>query len=362
MQNSIKILSLVLFVVLSLAACNGEAVHDDEQLPELGAHIPADRPSAASQEDAGVDGSCGADCACEATAPRTSPTTVSALPEAGEKPFVDLLDRAQTSIRVMVYLMGYGGILDRLEAKAKAGVSVRVILDEGKASVNQKYRDQLVAAGAQVLWSDPKFPYMHAKVIIVDEKEAVLSTGNFSKKYSIDLERNFVAHISDPEDLADLVALFEADWSRGAPDVSCTRLLVSPLNARQRLLELIDSATHSLTIESMQFADSDVRSHVAARRAAGVDVRAILADASWISANKWGAAFLEDRDIEVRWIPHCHTKAIVVDGARAFLGSENLSYTSLSKNREIGVVLTEPAPVKIIADTFEKDWAGATPF
>jgi phosphatidylserine/phosphatidylglycerophosphate/cardiolipin synthase-like enzyme len=358
MRHVILTWKLVLAVVL--AACSSDSISSRE-IPELDAIIPADRPSSPGQE-AGIDGGCGADCACEATSPRTSPTTVAVLPEAGEKPFVDLLDGAQTSIRVMVYLMGYGGILDRLKAKAKAGVDVRVILDKGKVSVNQKYRDQLVAAGAQVLWSDPKFPYMHAKVIIVDGKEAVLTTGNFSKKYSIDRERNFVARVSDPEDLVDLVALFEADWSRAAPDVSCTRLLVSPLNARVRLLELIDSATNTLTIESMQFADKDVRSHVAARRAAGVKVRAILADASWISANKYGAEYLKARDIEVRWIPHCHTKAIVVDGARAFVGSENLSYTSLSKNREIGVVLTQPAPVKVITDTFEKDWAVATPF
>jgi phosphatidylserine/phosphatidylglycerophosphate/cardiolipin synthase-like enzyme len=228
--------------------------------------------------------------------------------------------------------------------------------------VNQKYHDQLVAAGAQVLWSDPKFPYMHAKAIIVDEKEAVLTTGNFSKKYSIDRERNFVARVTDPEDLADLVALFEADWRRGSPDLSCTRLLVSPVNARQRILALIDSATHSLTIESMQFADKEVRSHVSARKAEGVQVRAILADPNWISANKTGAAFLESQGIEVRWIPHCHTKAIVADNSRAYVGSENLSYTSLSKNREVGLVLTEPSAVKVITDTFELDWPKGTPF
>jgi cardiolipin synthase A/B len=299
---------------------------------------------------------------CEATAPRTAATTVWTLPDAGEAPFVAALERATASIRVMVYLMGYGGILDSLTAKAKAGVQVRVVLDQGQASVNQKYFDKLTAAGAKVLWSDPKFPYMHAKMIVVDDKQAVVTTGNFSKSYSIGLERNFVAQVDDPQDVVDLAALFDADWERRAPDLSCTRLVVSPVNSRSRLLALIDSAATTLTIESMQFADSDVRTHVAARKAAGVQVRAILAEASWIDANTAAAVFLKAQGIEARSIPHCHVKAIVVDGERAYLGSENLSYTSLSKNREVGLVLTEPAAIKVMADTFERDWTSGAAF
>ena len=55
-------------------------------------------------------------------------------------------------------------------------------------------------------------------------------------------------------------------------------------------------------------------------------------------------------------------KAIVVDGKAAYLGSENLSTTSLTKNREVGLVTDEATPVTTVAGTFEKDWAIATPF
>ena len=55
-------------------------------------------------------------------------------------------------------------------------------------------------------------------------------------------------------------------------------------------------------------------------------------------------------------------KAIVADGARAYTGSENLSYTSLNKNREVGVVLTEKLAISAMVTTFDKDWAIATPF
>jgi phosphatidylserine/phosphatidylglycerophosphate/cardiolipin synthase-like enzyme len=284
-------------------------------------------------------------------------------PDAGEKPFVDVLAKAKTNIRVMVYLMGYGGILTTLEQKAKAGVKVQVILDASQINTNQKYMDMLTAAGAQVHWSDPSFTYMHAKVFVVDDAEAVISTGNYSLS-QMKKERNYAARDTDPADVETLTALFDADWNKKAPDLKCTRLLVSPVNARQRLLDLIGSAKKTLDIESMQFADKDVRMAVAARHAAGVTVRVLLADPSWITTNADAAQFLMMNGIEARYLlsPTVHVKAIDVDGERAYLGSENLSYTSLTKNREVGVVTLEADDLMLMGTTFDKDWAAATAF
>ena len=63
-----------------------------------------------------------------------------------------------------------------------------------------------------------------------------------------------------------------------------------------------------------------------------------------------------------RWIPHLHTKVIVADGALAYLGSENLSGTSLDHNREVGVIVTDPVSIMPLATTFETDWAAGTAF
>ncbi|MEZ4224797.1 MAG: phospholipase D-like domain-containing protein [Polyangiaceae bacterium] len=318
---------------------------------------------AAGVSGASAAGAGGATPACSELDPRQVPAEVSVLPDAGEAPFVNALQAAQSSIDVMVYQMGYGGVLDNIQAKAKSGVKVRVILDLAQKKVNQKYMDALVAAGAQVEWSDPGFTYMHAKLILVDDKVAVISTGNYLKSYMLK-ERNFVVTNRDPWDVANLVSLFQADWQRLSPMLDCTRLLVSPINARARILSLINGASSTLTIESMQFADSAVRDAVAARKAAGVDVRVLLASPSWIDANQAAATFLSSHGIEARYLtsPSVHVKAIVADGARAYAGSENLSYTSLSKNREVGVVMTDSAAVSAVVSTFDKDWAKATPF
>ena len=301
--------------------------------------------------------------ACSPLVPRTTPLEVSVLPDAGATPFVSVLGRAAKTIRVMVYEIGTGPIIDTLEAKARAGVKVQIILDVAQKNTNQKYMDRLVAAGAEVIWSDTKFQFMHAKVLIVDGAEAVISTGNYAA-FRMPLERNFVVRDADAADVDVLVKLFDADFARTDPDLTCTRLLISPVNAKQRLLDFIASAKTDLLVESMQLADNDVRDALAARKAAGVTVRVLLADPGWITANTDAAAFLASHGIEARHMksPGVHVKAVVVDGNLAYAGSINLSWTSLTKNREVGLLITEPTNVTAMHSTMTADWLTATPF
>jgi len=341
----------LLLLLLALALASPGCTEEGGALPDLG--ILTDQAIAVADAPAG----------CSPTDPRSAPLQLGVQPDEGEKAYVDIIARARKSLRVFAYLMGTGGVLDGLKTQAVKGLDVRVILDVGNQSVNTKYQKDLVAAGAQAIWSDSAFANMHAKVIVGDDQEALISTGNFALSY-MKTERNFTARTSDPKDVATLTALFDADWRRQAPNLSCTRLLVAPTNSRPRLLDLINQAKSSLAIESMQFADTDIRSAVAARQKAGVEVRVLIAAASWVDANADAATFLKGAGIPVRWLdsPAVHTKDIIVDGKVAYLGSINLSNTSISKNREVGTIVTEAANVQRMLSTFEKDWAAATPF
>lgn len=327
---------------------------------------PLDDPmsDAMAQPDAGSPDTSAPNTACSETDPRAVPVDLAVLPDAGETPFVGVINGATKSIRVMVYMMGYGGILDAITAKAKAGIDVKAILDGvSQRDVNDKYKTALEAAGAQVHWSDPQFPYMHAKIIVVDESVALVSTGNYSKSFLLK-ERNFASTDRDPQDVADLTRLFDADWTSKSPDLSCTRLLVSPVNAKDRIVSLIKGAKKSVIVESMQLADYSVRAALVAQHKAGVDVRVLLAAPSWIDANSEAGSTMKTAGIAARWLdaPSVHVKAIIIDGARAYMGSENLSSTSLTKNREVGLVLSEPAAVGSMQTTMEADYANGTAF
>ena len=52
--------------------------------------------------------------------------------------------------------------------------------------------------------------------------------------------------------------------------------------------------------------------------------------------------------------PGVHVKAVVVDGTPAYAGSMNLSYTSLTKNREVGLLITEPANISAMQTTMNR--------
>lgn len=56
--------------------------------------------------------------------------------------------------------------------------------------------------------------------------------------------------------------------------------------------------------------------------------------------------------------PYAHAKVILVDGVRAFVGSENFSATSLDHDREVGLLIRGPSLVRI-ASVFAADWTCA---
>jgi phosphatidylserine/phosphatidylglycerophosphate/cardiolipin synthase-like enzyme len=300
--------------------------------------------------------------------PRTKPLELSVLPDAGEAPFVDVLHAATKSIRLMVYMLGRDGVFSELKARAAVGVDVRVILDGQKQrGFNQRAFDELTTAGVKVKWSAPEFPFMHAKSFVVDDRTAVISTGNFPANL-IAHERNYVVRDVDKSDVKSLASVFDADWSGTSPSLTCTRLLVSPVNAKDRVVDLVDGAKDSLLVESLELADSDVLGKILEQKAAGREVRVVLADPRWSTTNDNAetAAKLKAHDIPVRFIPKArmlvHVKAIIVDGKRAYLGSENMTKTSLEKNREVGLVVTDAPVVDEMTSTFEGDFASATPF
>lgn len=55
-----------------------------------------------------------------------------------------------------------------------------------------------------------------------------------------------------------------------------------------------------------------------------------------------------------------HAKLIISDGV-AFVGSENFSQTALTRNRELGALVFEPASAAKILQQFDADWAAAGP-
>jgi phosphatidylserine/phosphatidylglycerophosphate/cardiolipin synthase-like enzyme len=190
----------------------------------------------------------------------------------------------------------------------------------------------------------------------------VITSANFNYG-AMDVERNYGAVVTDPDDVADLAAVFDADWAGAAdPDLDCTRLIVSPVNARSRVLALATGAQDTLDLSVIYLSDSSVRTAVIQAEGRGVAVRVILADPADFPDNFTTAETLRNQGVEVRFLRtlDLHAKLILADGV-GFVGSQNLSSTSLSDNREVGVLVTEAGPFATLSNQLDADWAAATP-
>ncbi len=306
--------------------------------------------------DAGGGGTGLTEPACDMWVPRAQEPEVLIGPVGLQNKLVELMNGAQSEILLMMYQLSCNGCIDGLVAAKQRGVTVRVLLDGGQY-INNNARSELQAAGVEVKDAPAEFSHAHAKVMVIDRQLAVVMSANMNV-YSMSSERNYGVVDRDAQDIDDLIAVFERDWAgSGAVDVSCTRLIIGPENARARLLELIASAEQEIIFEAMYISDDEVLAAIKTKLSQGIPVRVLFAHPEWIDSNPETAAELEAAGAETRYLYayEVHAKMLIVDGV-AFVGSENYSWNSLTNNREVGLLVTEPNAAAVIVQQVEQDW------
>ncbi|HVK89280.1 MAG TPA: phospholipase D-like domain-containing protein [Kofleriaceae bacterium] len=332
--------ALVLALAL-LGACRADNGNGDDQ------------PSG----DAGIDAPSGPGCTM--TSPRTVAPETFVGPTGLQPRLTQMIDSAQTSLDLHMYLWTVRALADRVVAAKNRGVDVRIILDPDHAG-NDAVRPTLSAGGVNVRNNISLYSFAHAKYMIIDGDTAVIMSMNFNVD-AMNSERNYGMVDRDPDDVADVQAIFDMDWAAAGAetpkpaDLACTRLVVSPNNARSRLVELIDGAQDTLELQIMYLAEDTVRAAVGAAKQRGVNVRVMIGDDTDESI-----PYLKGLGIPVKTATqfYLHAKLIVADGV-VFVGSENMSLTSLTKNREVGALVYEPGAADPIKTQFESDWNSA---
>jgi len=272
-----------------------------------------------------------------------------------ETKLLQRIQLAQKQILVMIYQFTRYNFSNALIAAHKRGVQVKVLLD-GKQGANSSVRSKLTAAGIAVKSAPTSFTHAHAKVIWIDGYEAIVMSANLIT-YSMGGERNYGVIDRDPYDLKQLKQLFDRDWAgTGTVDLSCSRLVVSPINARARMLAHVNRAKKTLDFAVMYLDDKTIKTAVLAQAKAGVAVRVLLANPAWITSNTARAAELKAAGVPVKYFKNydLHAKLMISDGI-PFVGSQNFSYTSIQKNREIGVFVNASTRSQIVAQ-FAADW------
>lgn len=278
-------------------------------------------------------------------------------PEDGRAPVLAEISAAMRTIDLQVYILTDDEIIAALEGAAARGVQVRVMIEEhpfGGGGDEAAVVERLEDAGIQVQWGPREFSFSHIKTMVVDGRIALIMTLNLSGN-AFRANRDFGVITTEPSHVAQAAGIFEADWTGGAPPGG--PLIVSPINSRPELVALIDGADATLDVYAEVVRDRAIVEALMAAANRGVVVRLIMSTETFESDPV--RLELVAAGVEVRLVdnPYIHAKMLLADGTRAFVGSQNLTETSLDENRELGLILTDPINVGRLRAVFAADFA-----
>lgn len=135
-----------------------------------------------------------------------------------------------------------------------------------------------------------------------------------------------------------------------------------PDAGEQVIISAITGAKKSVWLEMYLLTDTNVISALENAASSGVDVRVMLephpvgggSPQSTEAALRQAGASVEDASPAFRLT---HEKGMIIDGSMAYIMSCNFTYSALNgKNREYGIIDTNPQDVQGVSDIFTADW------
>jgi cardiolipin synthase len=302
-------------------------------------------------------------------------------PGAGFGGFYGQVAHAHRTIDMEIYELADLTAERDLGAAAARGVRVRVLLDRdfSGAEVNRVAFAYLAAHGVEVRWAPPGYIF-HIKTTTYDAATSDISTANLVSKY-YRTTRDAEIVDSDPIQVRAIEATFVNDWTAGASGnprsqtVQAPGLVWSPNTgagtAEDVLVRQIGSARESVDFESEELSDPAIYGALAADARTGVNCRVVMTRSS-----EWNSAFraITNAGCHVRLfsdsstVLYIHEKLILDDDGTAnaslLLGSQNASFSSLTRNRELGILLKRghggSSAIAAAGATFDSDFERAS--
>lgn len=287
------------------------------------------------------------------------------------------LNAAQKSIHIEVFQLQADnigqGFADLLSAKAKAGLKVRLMIDEHGSKADDdkalmKMLDGMRASGVSIIVKKPPFLKSHLdhrKVVVIDGKVGFTGGMNIGRWYQVDwhdqqtlikgpavgkLQESFVERwkaaggsFGADEDLFPTIEQYPDGYETEVIGHIGSR----DQNIKAMYLRAIGTAQKSISIANPYFTDEDVIDALRGAARRGVKVRivlpqdndvAIVQHASRASYPKLVKAGVQIYEYKGRM---AHEKVAVFDGRWATFGSSNLDERSLKNNDELNLIVND---------------------
>jgi cardiolipin synthase A/B len=292
-------------------------------------------------------------------------------PDDGRTLVLQILGAAQTSIDLTIYEISDPQIMAALTAAQARKIAVRVIYNWYSFTSSMQLTDitpavnALTKAGIQCRKAPQNFEVTHEKAFVVDGATGIVMSFNLTADY-FGGTRDFGVVTTVAAEVAEIAAVFEADWNATAITPTAASMVWSPVNSRAKLAALVNGAHSTLDVYCEEASDPGILGALVAAAKRGVRVRfiaAVLAGEGALNGNARGVTFMQAGGVSAvcKSFLYIHAKMILADlgsaAAAAYIGSVNYSCVSLNDNRECGILVTEPAILQRLEDTYQSDWA-----
>jgi cardiolipin synthase len=288
------------------------------------------------------------------------------MPDDSIGAFLTEIHTAAKSLRIKMFSLSDPRVLSALVKAHKRKVKIRVLLNPARHSgeiQNRGARTLLQEAGIDVLDTHPAFAVTHEKSMVVDDATALIGSLNWDPD-NFEETREFAITTTDPDEVAEVIECFEADWGRQPFEPRRpSNLIWCPGPGRQQIADFIDHAKHSLFVQNERYQDAMIVEHLVRAKMRGVKVHVMTRPSHSLRARKLmeglgDLRIMNDVGIGVRKMRHLkmHAKVLVADKARAIVGSINLTSASFDDRRELAIALNDSHAVDRLVQIVHDDW------
>ena len=351
----------------------------------------------------------------------TGDFTTFVSPDCGLDAVTNELSKARYSVYANLYEFT-NRIIEKILLKLlEKGVNISILVEGSPVSgMKEKEKDILntlskSGANVRVICGNrekgiyPRYGFDHAKYAIIDEKKVIIGSMNWDEtglpSDGLYGNREWGAIIEDKKLAKYFKDVFLFDWNINRSDVhlfmenvssiekfdidnKCDNKLIhfyphifntnatvipvlSPDNSRQNLINLINSAKHTIYVEQLyikinwdECLNPVVSSLINASKR-GVKIKVIINNNSYYNNRvaEDTAMYLEKHGIDVylpstqedAGIVNIHNKGVIVDNYSVLISSINWNEQSIDKNREIGIIVANKDIARYYADVFLYD-------
>ena len=293
------------------------------------------------------------------------------LPDDSAKPILDAINGATKSLRIKMFLFSDPSILKAVIDAQRRGVKVRVMLNPARRdgeSENTESHKKLVAAGVEVIDSNPEYDVTHEKSMVMDDTTAFVNSLNLDTK-NLTETRDYAIVTSHAHEVAEVIECFEADWHRKPfKGDEHSHLIWCCGNGRERIAQFIDEAKDSIFLQNERYQDPVIIERLVRAARRGVKVHIMARPPHKVKKGKLveevgGMRTMKDVGIKIHKLKHMklHGKILLADDARAIVGSINLAPGSFDSRRELAIEVDDEHVVKRLSKIAHHDWEHSHP-